>query len=82
MRDGFKQKLDFKLNKKIGKVFDISNILRIEVEFPIVADFNRMKTDFHNASISVLPVVARQQKTDLETCIKRYAKPETLEGQN
>ena len=38
-RDGKREKLDPRLNKRLGKTYDMANVHRIDVEFPMSADF-------------------------------------------
>jgi hypothetical protein len=39
--DGKRYPIDFKMSKKFNTFFDVLNIARIEVEFPLYADFSK-----------------------------------------
>ena len=41
-----------RLNRKLNKVFDLTKILRTEVEFNLAADFMKMRQDFNKIMIS------------------------------
>ncbi len=43
MADGLRHRLDMRLNRKLNKVFDLSKILRTEVEFNVTADFIKLR---------------------------------------
>lgn len=43
MKDGKREKMDMKLNKRILKTYDMASLLRIDIEFPMKADFVTMK---------------------------------------
>jgi hypothetical protein len=55
MKDGIRHKLDIKLNRKLYKAFDLSNVFRFEVEFLMAADFMKMRAEF--TKISLQPVL-------------------------
>lgn len=52
MIDGVRHRLDMRLNRKLNKVFDLTKILRTEVEFNLAADFMKMRQDFNKMLIS------------------------------
>ena len=45
-RDGKREKLDPRFNKRLGKSYDMGNVHRIDVEFPMSADFGLMMQQF------------------------------------
>lgn len=84
-KDGRREKVDPRMNKKLGKAFDMQNLVRFDVEFPMMADFTKMKGEFDamlkkavNAGDGDDP--NQEQATDLATCIRNYSRPESLEG--
>lgn len=46
MRDGSRQKLDLKLNRKLNKQYDMNNVVLMEAEFLISADFVKVRAEF------------------------------------
>ena len=86
-RDGKREKIDPRQSKKLGKAYDMHNLHRIDVEFPMQADFSQMKSVFDQAlnappSQADLDLAGAAPQTDLESCIRSFAKPETLDGAN
>ena len=63
------------------------NLHRIDVEFPMQADFSAMKLAFEAAMCSKpsaidLDLGGAVPTTNLQSCIKSFAKPELLSGAN
>ena len=63
------------------------NLHRIDVEFPMQADFSQMKAAFEAAlntppSAADLDLGGAVPTTELNACIKSFAKPELLTGSN
>ena len=63
------------------------NFNRIDVEFPMQADFSQMKAAFDGVmnappSASDLDQGGALPTTELSSCIKSFAKPEMLDGVN
>lgn len=46
MHDNTRQKLDVILNRKLNKTFDLNQVIRLEVEFLMSADFLKMRSEF------------------------------------
>ena len=72
MKDGIRHKLDITINKKFFKAFDLNNLLRLEVEFLMSADFMKLRADF--TRVIMQPVNHQlhdsdKNRLDLETCI-------------
>ena len=55
MKDGIRHKLDIRLNRKLFKAFDLSNVFRFEVEFLMAADFVKMRAEFTRVLLSSIP---------------------------
>ena len=86
-RDGKREKIDPRQSKKLGKAYDMHNLHRIDVEFPMQADFSSLKMAFETAlnappSATDLDLGGAVPTTDLASCIKSFAKPELLTGAN
>ena len=85
-KDGRREKVDPRLSKRLSRAHDMQQLVRFDVEFPMIADFGKMKTEFDNC----LKKSANgdgddgsgEMTTDLATCIRNFARPEQLEGPN
>ena len=77
--------IDPSLNKKFSKVFDLNNLLRLEIEFQQNTDFTDIRLEYDRelkSDSKIAPRPMLQDSTDLDTCIKSYAKPELLDGED
>ena len=52
MKDGMRHRVDMRMNKKLNKAYDISNVVRTEVEFVVAADFMKMRQEFTKVLLS------------------------------
>ena len=67
-----------RVNKKLNKCFDLSNVVRAEVEFVMAADFMKVRQEFDKMFLSTGVTAESKsgpQKVDLETCIKNFTNP-------
>jgi ubiquitin C-terminal hydrolase len=92
LSNGTRQQVDWKLNKKLNKFFDLSQVIRLEAEFLMSADFHPLHRPFrelvyqqdnseqHQQQQQTNAVYAK--KIELETCIQNFARPELLDGAN
>ncbi|CDW84830.1 ubiquitin carboxyl-terminal hydrolase [Stylonychia lemnae] len=83
MKDHTRVKLDMRQNKKLFKTYDLSSVIRTEIEFNMAADFQKMREEFNKIQEQGLPEKETKneiRKLDLETCIKNFAKPELITG--
>ena len=73
------------MNRKLGRAYDLNNILLLEAEFMMTADFTKIKADFMQSIMAPSQLSTQNKshsKLDLETCIQHFAKPEILDGDN
>jgi hypothetical protein len=84
-KSGKRMSVDPCLTKKFGKVFDLECLSRVEVEFSQNTDFTALRQEYDRvlkADKQAPPTHDGSTSTDLIGCIKNYAKPEQLDGED
>jgi hypothetical protein len=81
-KDGIRRKIDIRCMKKISMAYDLLQCHRIDVEFPMIADFIPIKDQFNQMLLKPPSQAAGEIKVDLDSCLKNYATPEIMKGAN
>ena len=67
-KDGRREILDVTLSKKFGKVFNLENLLRLDLELPESLDYNVIKDDY--LKLSNRDVIEEPESKDKSTSLE------------
>ena len=89
-KDGIRRKIDIRNMKKVNLAYDLNQCHRIDVEFPMIADFVPIKDAFNQMLLKPPQIygdykeleAVKEGKVDIDHCVKNYASPEILRGPN
>ena len=76
--------------KKVNLAYDLNQCHRIDVEFPMIADFVPIKDAFNQMLLKPPQIygdykeleAVKEGKVDIDHCVKNYASPEIMKGLN